>query len=92
MANIARLDVVATEWIKVEEAIEGFSPSADDKFEIQNIGSKSLQIYEGANAPTTERDGFVLGLWKSATYIKKADEYLFVRGLEGLTTLNIAEK
>lgn len=91
MANIARLDVPSTEWIKVEEAIEGFSPSADDKFEIQNIGSKSLQIYEGATAPTAEKDGFVLGLWESAKYTKKDGEYLFVRGLEDLTTMNIAE-
>ena len=91
MANIARLNVEATEWVKVEEEIEGFSPSADDKFQIQNIGSKSLQIYEGASAPTADKDGFVLTINKGAIYTKKSGEYLFVRGLEGLTTLNIAE-
>ena len=92
MANIARIDVSATEWIKVEEEIEGFTPSEGDSFEVQNIGSKNLQIYEGASAPTADKDGFILGLWKSATYIKKSGEYLFVRGLEDLTTLNIASK
>lgn len=91
MANIARV-TATNEWQKVEDLVEGFTPEADSKYQIQNIGSVSLQIYEGAEEPTNEKDGFVLTLNKGAIYTKKTDEYLFIRSMdnEKVAVMNIA--
>lgn len=87
MANIAR--VTATEqWQNLEDVIEGFEPEVDSKYQLQNIGSGILLIYEGATAPT-DIDGFVLGLHKSAKLTKKEGEYWFVRALTETTTINL---
>lgn len=90
MANIARLDVPA-KWTDLETAITGFTPAEDDIYEIQNIGNKPLQIYGGASAPTSERDGFVAGIFDIARWKVVQGEKCYVRAQEDTTTINIAK-
>ena len=88
MANIARVTATET-WQNLEDVIEGFEPEVNSQYELQNIGSGILLIYEGAEAPT-DIDGFVVGLHKVAKLTKKsADEYWFVRALTDTTVLNL---
>lgn len=89
MANTAR--VTATqEWQNLEDMIENFAPEAEEKFQLQNVGSKDLQIYEGATAPTEERNGFVIPINKGVIYTKKDGQYCFVKSKENTTVINIA--
>ena len=90
MANVARLEV-STEWTDLETAIESFTPSADDEFEIQNIGAGVLQVCEAASEPTGNT-GFVVPVYKGIKWTKKSGEKCYVSEVNGTTVLNIAEK
>ncbi len=91
MANIARLEV-GTEWVDLETEIENFSPEEGDQYEIQNIGgTQYLQVYEGATAPTQEKNGFVVKPFKTGTWTKEDGQKLFVAAVDGQVTINIAK-
>lgn len=71
MAQIGRGQLTA-QWQKLDDVVEGFSPTTDSMYELQNIGNEDVQICEGEEAPEPERDGFVITHNKSAK-LKKED-------------------
>lgn len=88
MANIARVEAT-NQWQNLEDIIEGFTPEVGSRYELQNIGNEDLQIYEGATAPETERDGFVVPRNLSAKLTKEDGGYWFIRAKYNSTTANL---
>lgn len=91
MAQIGRGSVTA-EWQNLTDVVEGFSPETDTEYELQNIGAEDLQICEGTEAPTPERDGFVLTLNKTATLKKEDGVDFYVRAKYNSTVINLGTK
>lgn len=88
MAQIGRGKVTA-EWQKLDDVVEGFSPTTDSKYEIQNIANEELQICEGASKPTDERDGFILEVGESAKLKKEEGIDFWVRAKYNSTVVNL---
>lgn len=91
MAQIGRGNVTNV-WQNLEDVIEGFSPTTDTEYVLQNIGAEDLQICEGTEAPTSERDGFVLTLNKTATLKKEDGVNFYVRAKYNSTVINLGTK
>jgi hypothetical protein len=88
MANIARV-ALTKNWQNLEDVIEGFTPSADSKYEIQNVGNEDVQLYEGATAPTEERNGFVIPHNEVAKWTKQDGNYCFAKAKYDQATINV---
>lgn len=89
MANIGQFKVGKV-WKKLDE-VTGYSFVADSSYTIQNKGYQPLYLCIKADAPTTDKIGFIIQQNEKVGYTCESGNFLWIRSEKNIAEFNVAE-
>lgn len=90
MANIGQATVLTT-WVKIENLIPNFTPTADAKYIIQNKSQNILKVCESITNPSKSDLGFKINPSDAFEWKCESGVYLWLASASFDATFNIAE-